>query len=262
MKKIYLLTFVLLSGCSAKQSGYALAEDIAPAQGTEPSMQHIEDAVPRYEDYSTQGNRDYSIKGQTYKVMQNPGEFSETGRASWYGKKFHGHKTSNGEIYDMYSMTAAHKTLPLPSYLEVENVANGRKVIVRVNDRGPFSEKRILDLSFAAATKLDMVDSGIADVKITLIKKPKPVNSAEWHTAQPNRYFIQLAAVKNQTQADDVAKDVKQKFDLPVNIEHSEKVYRVRLGPFYDYVQTQDVAMHVKSQQIQDAFIVVEPVTD
>ncbi len=138
MRYLILILSLLLAACADNNSRYSQTNDEAPE--SVPDLSHIEDAQPRYEPYSLQGNRDYTVNGQRYQVVQNPGDFSQKGIASWYGKKFHGHLTSNGEVYDMFSMTAAHKTLPLPSYVEVTNLDNGKKAIVRVNDRGPFHE--------------------------------------------------------------------------------------------------------------------------
>lgn len=130
----------------------------------------IRDAIPKLEEKSRQGNPDtYTVRGKTYKVYQNAFGYRERGKASWYGTAFHGNLTSNGEKYNMYAMSAAHKHLPLPSYVEVKNLDNNRKVIVRVNDRGPFIQGRIIDLSYAAATKLDMLGSGTARVEIAVI---------------------------------------------------------------------------------------------
>ena len=145
----------------------------------------IQNAIPKVEARSRQGNPDtYTVRGKTYKVYQNGFGYRERGKASWYGTAFHGNLTSNGERYDMYRMTAAHKHLPLPSYVEVKNLDNGRKVVVRVNDRGPFVQGRIIDLSYAAATKLDMLKSGTARVEIAVID-PKSFDYARF--AKANR---------------------------------------------------------------------------
>ena len=129
-----------------------------------------DDAVPRPEARSRYGNGPvYEVLGKRYKVMPSSIGYLERGVASWYGKKFHGNLTSNREIYDMYEMTAAHKTLPLPTYVRVRNLRNNKTIIVRVNDRGPFVHNRIIDLSYAAAMKLDMVKDGTSLVEVTAI---------------------------------------------------------------------------------------------
>ena len=130
----------------------------------------VAEIEPRVEPLSRGGNPDsYSQSGKTYRVLKSNRGFTQQGGASWYGTKFHGRKTSNGERYDMYAISAAHKTLPIPTYLEVTNLENGRRLIVRVNDRGPFHSERIIDLSYAAAAKLGYADKGTTQVKIRAI---------------------------------------------------------------------------------------------
>lgn len=174
-KFIFLLCFVglLTSGCSDNR--YKLSTDKAPDNA--PDVSQVEDAQPRYEAPSRQGNKTYTVRGKTYHVLSSAKGYSAMGPASWYGKKFHGHLTSNGETYDMYSMSAAHKTLPLPSYVRVTNLSNQKQVVVRVNDRGPFHGGRLIDLSYAAAAKLDMLKSGTANVKIEAINVPSASQS-------------------------------------------------------------------------------------
>ncbi len=134
------------------------------------------DAVPRPEPRSRYGNGPlYEVFGETYQVMNTSAGYKERGVASWYGKKFHGRLTSNREPYDMYAMTAAHKTLPLPTYVKVRNLRNNKSVVVRVNDRGPFVHNRIIDLSYAAALKLDMVRDGTSLVEVTAISFDEPM---------------------------------------------------------------------------------------
>jgi rare lipoprotein A len=134
-----------------------------------PNLEAVPDAVPQIEPIRTGGpNKPYEIGGQTYVPLTDDRALTEKGLASWYGKKFHGHRTASGEAYNMYAMTAAHKTLPIPSYARVRNPANGHEVIVRVNDRGPFSAGRVIDLSYTAALKLGVLN-GVAAVEITRI---------------------------------------------------------------------------------------------
>ena len=163
------LVVLCLSGCSSNSSGrYQQANDSHPDRL--PSTSELNNAVPKAEKKSRGGNKKtYQVWGKSYHVLDSAEGFSETGTASWYGKKFHGHLTSNGEIYNMYGMSAAHKNLPLPTYVKVTNVANNKFVIVRVNDRGPFHQNRIIDLSYSAAYKLEMLATGTASVKITAI---------------------------------------------------------------------------------------------
>ncbi len=136
----------------------------------------IPNAVPQYEPKSRSGNKDYVVRGKHYHVMKSAHHYKARGYASWYGNAFHHKHTSNGERYNMLSMAAAHKTLPLPTYLKVTNLHNGKHIIVKVIDRGPFSSKRIIDLSYVAAKKLDMIRHGTAYVEIAAIDMPKQLS--------------------------------------------------------------------------------------
>lgn len=167
---------VTLTACSFLSSlqndgaylGDRVSRDGAPSKTLAECQ--IENAIPIVEPKSRQGNpKTYKVRGKTYKVYENASGYREQGMASWYGTAFHGDLTSNGERYNMYAMSAAHKHLPLPSYVEVKNLENNRKIIVRLNDRGPFVEGRIIDLSYAAATKLDILKRGTARVEISVI---------------------------------------------------------------------------------------------
>ncbi len=152
-----------LSAC-----GSLSRSDYGPSRSM--NMKHVPDLVPRNEARSKQGNPStYVVRGKRYYVKQSSAGFVERGIASWYGRKFHGRKTSNGETYNMYAMSAAHKTLPIPTYLQVTNLRNGRSTVVRVNDRGPFHDNRIIDLSYAAASKLGIVETGTGLVEIRAV---------------------------------------------------------------------------------------------
>ena len=147
-----------------KYGRYNQEHDSIPANP--PNLDNIPDLEPIDEPRSAGGNKDYDILGKHYRVLASTDGYREQGYASWYGEKFHGHLTSNGEIYDMYSLSAAHKTLPLPSYVRVTNLDNGKSTVVRVNDRGPFHDGRVIDLSYAAAYKLGMLGKGTAPVMV------------------------------------------------------------------------------------------------
>jgi len=168
---IPVLVFILMaSGCGSlpDRNSFISSDDGAPVHTVD--IAAIPDAVPRIEPRSRYGNPStYIVNGKRYHVRDNSTAFRQQGTASWYGTKFHGRKTSSGEPYDMFSMTAAHKTLPLPTWLEVINNDNQRRIIVKVNDRGPFVDDRIIDLSYAAAAKLGIIATGTADVTITAI---------------------------------------------------------------------------------------------
>jgi rare lipoprotein A len=247
------LIFYFLAGCSSK-GRYDLKHDIAPTQP--PALDHVEDAHPQYEPYSRGGNKDYSLRGNHYKIVKNPTAFTEEGLASWYGKKFHGHMTSNGEIYDMYSMSAAHKTLPLPSYVRVKNLDNGKTAIVRINDRGPFHPGRIIDLSYAAAYKLGVIQTGTAHVKITAI----PVNKTKVVKHPPNAkniddYVVQVSASKDLDRTRTLSQTLSQRLSVASFVDSSKSNHRVLLGPFNDYDLTQQTLEQVKMLGYDTAFI-------
>ncbi len=241
------LIVLTLNGCS-----YITSErDSAPK--TPADVTTIPDAVPKYETRSKYGNPEsYVVFGKRYYVMNNNRKFTQQGIASWYGKKFHGKRTSSGETYDMYAMTAAHKTLILPAYVEVTNLENGKKAIVKVNDRGPFHENRIIDLSFSAATKLDVVAKGTAIVKIRVVN-PGYVSGNESGYASGNRgapvetvlpvntgreFFIQVGAFSELHNAENLRRKLNIIGDTLVKISQvvidNRSLYRVRIGPLSD----------------------------
>ena len=164
------LVLSALSGCTLVGVG-SPGPSLTSGDGI--NFDEIPDAIPQAEFKSRSGNPEtYVIEGVTYRVMDTSDGYREEGIASWYGGYFHGRRTSSGDVYDMYLMTAAHKSLPLPTYVRVTNLTNGRSVVLRVNDRGPFVEDRIIDLSFAAATKLGMAEQGTAEVEVVALDPP------------------------------------------------------------------------------------------
>jgi len=173
------LCAALLAGCgsTSKRGGYYQGDgppDRAPAD-----LAEAEDAVPRVEPLLPRANRPYTALGRSYTPLTADVPFRQTGAASWYGRQFHGNRTASGEIYDMFAMTAAHPTLPIPSYARVTNQRNGRSVIVRVNDRGPFKDSRIIDLSYGAATRLGIVAAGTGEVEVERLTFAQ-IASGEW----------------------------------------------------------------------------------
>lgn len=255
----------LLAGCSttstststssehkpSKGGRYQLEHDIAPDEPL--SMEHIEDAQPKYEPYSLGGNKNYSLLGGTYQIIRDTSGFRQRGKASWYGKKFHGHLTSNGEVYDMYSMTAAHKTLPLPSYVKVTNLDNNKTTVVRVNDRGPFHTGRIIDLSYAAATKIGVVQTGTANVEIEAINLDKP--NKKNITLPPHSYIIQIASLKLSKNARTLAEELGLKLSVGSLISNNNGSHRVYLGPFTDPALAHSTLEKVKKLGYSTAFI-------
>jgi rare lipoprotein A len=175
-------------GSTSRAGGYY--QDDGPGANP-PDINAIPDAVPRAENLATRANRPYVVFGQSYQPMVALTPFKQRGMASWYGRKFHGQKTSNGEVYDMYGMTAAHPTLPLPSYVRVTLLRTGKSVVVRVNDRGPFLQQRVIDLSYTAAAKLGYINAGSAEVELELITRfdgvaPPTVLASSAEPVQPN----------------------------------------------------------------------------
>ena len=154
-------------GSAPKKGGYY--NDDGPHQRPPAGLDGIADATPRAEPLHRYANRPYRVFGKDYRPLAAVQPFRQRGMASWYGKRFHGQRTASGEPYDMYKMTAAHPTLPIPSYARVTNLANGRSVVVRINDRGPFHAGRIIDLSYVAAHRLGYIGAGSAQVQVEAI---------------------------------------------------------------------------------------------
>tara|TARA_B100000959_G_scaffold111231_1_gene117314 strand:+ start:259 stop:1086 length:828 start_codon:yes stop_codon:yes gene_type:complete len=239
---LYLLLVCLLPGCSFfrdKSSGAYFEDDGPPVGG--PSPASVANAVPRPEPLSRIGNSPYEVYGVTYVPIRKVSVgYAQTGEASWYGKKFHGRKTSNGDVYDMYGMTAAHKTLPLPTYLQVRNLDNGREVVVRVNDRGPFLGGRILDLSYMAAQKLGVVATGTAQVRIEVIDGPvsakAPVQSVALDRPEAV-FFLQAGSFRLATNAHRLKADLAGAGVTGirvVTVQIGQNLYhRVQVGPIH-----------------------------
>jgi len=206
----------------------------------------VPDAVPRAEPRSARGNPPfYEVFGERYVVLPTAEGYLERGVASWYGPGFHGNSTSSGEPYDMYAMTAAHKTLPLPAYVRVTNLQNGRSIVVRVNDRGPFKDNRIIDLSYVAAERLDMIRDGTAMVEVRAVgpSSPAPVPV----TAPGGRFFAQAGAFAEEGNARRLAERLADAGFANVLVvaadSNGRDVHRVRIGPLdsvdaYDSVVT------------------------
>ncbi len=188
----------------------------------------------KYEPYSRIGNADYTLNGVRYEVWNDIEDYQEIGIASWYGPGFHGEKTSNGEVYDQKSISAAHKNLPLPSYVKVTNLENNKSIVVRVNDRGPFHDGRVIDLSEGAANLLDVVKNGTAKVKLELIKVPEPPNAQQLKDQMHNRY-IQVIATNDQVKANEFARNLRKKLsknEKEIFVRTYTGMYKVYLGPF------------------------------
>jgi rare lipoprotein A len=230
---------------SPSGGGY-LAGD-GPGVETSVNLDVVPDAVPRNEPLHRYANRPYIALGKTYTPMTATGNFKQRGTASWYGKKFHGQRTSSGEVYDMYAMTAAHPTLPIPSYARVTNLANQRSVIVRVNDRGPFLHERAIDVSYTAGHKLGIIGNGSGEVEVESIAASGPVQSRTPESApvtrvaltaldsSETRVYLQLGAFKSQQGAESFMERMRSELgDLGKQFRLSAKdgLVRVHIGPY------------------------------
>jgi rare lipoprotein A len=193
------------------------------------------------------------IAGQRYYVLDSARGFVQQGLASWYGRDFHGRPTASGEIYDMYAPTAAHKTLPLGSYLRVTNLTNGRSMVVRVNDRGPFVKGRIVDLSYAAARELGMLETGVAPVRIEALGR----STAGGYNFQQGNFTIQVGAFKQQANARRLAGRLNNShitlYDSPRG-----RFYRVRVGRYSNLTEAVKGRRKLEEEGFYDAFVVAE----
>ena len=227
-----------------QQSKYYL--DDGPPDRVPDNLASIPEAVPRDEPFHRSANRPYTVFGQTYVPVVNKETFRQRGFASWYGRKFQGHKTASGEPYDMFAMTAAHPTLPIPSYVRVTNIKTGESVVVRINDRGPFHSNRIIDLSYAAAARIGVAAPGSAMVEIERVfagQPPAPVieASASPPTVEtpvmvedPAGIWLQLGAFATRDAAENFRDKVSAELDWykePIQLASRDGLYRVRLGP-------------------------------
>lgn len=191
------LCLLLTTSCSSPLSKKT-SRDAAPRKPSQARIDNAKEAVPKVERKSKYGNpKSYVVFGKRYYVKDSAKGYVEEGIASWYGTKFHGRRTSSGEAYDMYAMTAAHKTLPLPTYARVTNLDNGRSVIVKINDRGPFHQDRIIDLSYSAAIRLGTVKTGTGRVEVVALDPRNYVRQAQ---AQPSEADIEIQALEQDEQ--------------------------------------------------------------
>ncbi len=298
MFRVYFLGFLLLSlliGCasgpsfkndsvpapSKKGGGYYL--DDGPGDHPPENIDEIPNATPKVEPFHGRANQPYIALDNKYVPMTSFYPYKERGVASWYGKRYHGKKTSIGEVYDMYSMTGAHTTLPIPCYVRVTNTENNKSVIVRINDRGPFKKDRVIDLSFAAAYKLRLSDKGSGPVEVELIdprqfsalkKTPDVLNEkiqekdvataqvklAE-ETISTEPLYIQAGAFKNEKNADLLLKqllDMKIENTPPFKKQFSEDLFHVVIGPFNSKDEANNIADLIKSKIKISIFVVTK----
>ncbi len=282
-----ILSSLIIIGCSSSKGNVQISGEAKYGTGpnnTKPYPQSTPVNIngargikPFFETQRIGGcNKDYRVLGQNYKVWNGTTSYIEEGTASWYGPGFHGQKTSNGEIYDQKGYTAAHKNLPLPSYLLVTNLKNGKKVIVRVNDRGPFVGTRIIDLSEGSARAIDMIGSGTTKVRIELIKVKKdgtlantvgnsnvkviaqssPVNNivTPKQSKISSGWYVQLVACNSYLMATEIMNNAKIKTSKPVIILTDDNINRVVVGPM-DEETARQTATELKSRGFSDCFV-------
>jgi rare lipoprotein A len=268
---VVLLLIGFLTSCGGKVG--VVEQDSAPKRA--PDVSNVPDAVPKNEPLSKYGNpRQYQVFGKNYYTLSSAEGYHEKGIASWYGTKFHGRRTSSGEIYDMYKMTAAHKTLPLPTYAEVTNLENGKKVIVKINDRGPFHENRLIDLSYSAATKLGIIAKGTGLVEVKALTTPgkanvmppvkepstevtasvKPLSSAEM--------FLQVGAYSSLSRAEQIKQKLQHEVTGVISITPFKSsqgtLYRVCIGPISNVEQGDSLATKLANLGFPNSHIVID----
>jgi len=264
----YFLVLVLLAGCAAvpetpeqpvppppvqtKSSGGYYKDD-GPHDKPPANLDQIADATPRSEPLHRFANRPYTVFGTGYVPLAAVQPFRQRGIASWYGRRFHGQKTSSGEIYDMYGMTAAHPTLPIPSYARVTRVANGKSVVVRVNDRGPFHAGRIIDLSYAAAYKLGYVQSGSAEVEVEAIVPEAAPQSA-------SAVYVQVGAFSSRENAESFRSRAQRELDWikeAIQVLSIGNLWRLHVGPYRSQDDARPIAERIESQLSLKPLLVV-----
>ena len=276
-KALLLPALVMLVGCASSPSAtpaspnagrYQISQDRAPTRVLKAS--EVRDVVPTAINRTMAGNRSpYEVLGKRYRVMSSEEGYFERGVASWYGEKFHGHKTSNGEIFDMYEVSAAHKSLPIPSFLKVTNLDNNRSIVVRVNDRGPFHGDRIIDLSYAAAVKLGYADRGTARVELEAIvvkgdaprERIEQLQLARVGGGKIANQYLQVGAYSMRGSAQEVAKQLQGLTRQPVRIEEvrssqGQTLHRVRIGPLSDLTEVDMLKARVASANLGTPYTV------
>lgn len=279
---LLLSTALAACGTAPRGGGYYLDDgpDAPPVD-----VSKVPDAVPKPEPRAAYGNDTYAALGRRYTPMTDARGYRERGIASWYGKKFHGQPTSSREPYDMYAMSAAHKTLPLPSYVRVRNLQNGRTVVVRVNDRGPFLHNRLIDLSYAAAYKLGIVATGTGLVEVEVVEpgEPAPPKLAEesateprraaleWVSpamaegrplAPPPRLYLQLGAFASRDNAEKLRERAQQAALGAALVQAADTggapLYRVRIGPLASVEDGDRLTARARALGFDRAHVVVE----
>jgi rare lipoprotein A len=254
---------------SAQSSRYSISQDRAPSVALDPSQ--IREVIPEPLNRTTAGNRSpYTVNGRTYRVMASEEGFQQTGLASWYGEKFHGHLTSNGEIFDMYQISAAHTSLPIPSFARVTNLENQRSIIVRVNDRGPFHNDRVIDLSYAAAWQLGFANQGTALVHIESIAPDQRLLASNDSGSAMNNViasagrYLQAGAFADLRAAERLSARLREMTTRPVFIRSvtagntRQQMHRVRVGPIADQSEIRRITEMMSAANLGQPFMVDE----
>ena len=279
-----LLAAVALAACGTVPRGGGYYLDDGPDAAPAVDVSRVPDATPKREPRAAYGNNNYTALGVRYTPMPDAKGYRERGVASWYGKKFHGRPTSSREPYDMYAMTAAHKTLPLPSYVRVRNLQNGRAVIVRVNDRGPFLHDRVIDLSYAAAWKLGIVGTGTGLVEVETVEpgETAPVTATTQPATPPPRHpgleiiptaaadgrppppklYLQIGAFTRSENAESLRARLAQSVSQPIFVQSptssAASLYRVRIGPLANVEEGDRLGEQLRALGHASTRIVVE----
>jgi rare lipoprotein A len=251
----------------SQDSRYRDRSDSVPG-GPPPDLSKLVEPVPKVEPRALYGNKSpYTVLGQNYAVLPTARGYEERGIASFYGNKFHGYKTSSLENYDMYAFTAASKTLPLPSYARVTNLENGKSVIVRVNDRGPFHESRVIDLSYVAAVKIGIWPKGTGLVEVQGIDpgqsaaEPPPPAVVTTGVHRPGIY-LQVGAFSDTENAERVARRLRQADFAPVQVIQAEvnghSIHRVRVGPLVDVDRADSVSARIENMGLPRPQVAVD----
>lgn len=241
-----LISLLIISGCENTE----VTEDKNKDKDQKVKKIHAEiaDAKPIYEPISKYGNKDYVIDNHKYIIKKDINEHKEIGKASWYGEKIDKYVTSSKEKYDKLAMSAAHPTLPIPSYVKVTNLENKKTTIVRINDRGPFKKEAIIDLSYAAASKLDMLEKGTAKVSIELIKINNPENK--------NGLYVQVFATKKKSGIKEIGDFIKKEINQEAHVVQSGDLHLVRLGPFKSKKEAKIIKMKTRKIGYHDSYII------
>jgi rare lipoprotein A len=270
---LYLCT-TLLFGCSTVPQLATLPEPLPRDDGVSPlhpppaDLSSIPNATPKVEKKSKYGNpASYEVFGKRYYTLSHNRAYSERGIASWYGSKFHGQRTSSGESYDMYAMTAAHKSLPLPSYVRVTNLRNQRSIVVKVNDRGPFHDNRLIDLSYTAAWKLGIIDEGTGLVEVSSLNPQLPAPESSLSTITPTspealpELFLQVGAFGSSHNAQRLKKRLETQLQTQVHIQGNDNanppIYRVQVGPIASVELADHLSQKLGQLGIDDHHVVI-----